>query len=75
MALKTIPHNPATFYTGLNELFHYVLYTAIFFYMSFQLYRHGDRSPVRIYPKDPHDATAWPEGLGELTNVSYILTK
>jgi lysosomal acid phosphatase len=43
--------------------------------MSFQLYRHGDRSPVRIYPKDPHDATAWPEGLGELTNVSYILTK
>ena len=46
-----------------------------FFYMSFQLYRHGDRSPVRIYPKDPHGATAWPEGLGELTNVSYILTK
>jgi hypothetical protein len=35
--------------------------------MSFQLYRHGDRSPVRIYPKDPHGATAWPEGLGELT--------
>lgn len=41
------------------------------------LYRHGDRSPVRIYPKDPHDVTAWPEGLGELTNIGkeqeYVL--
>lgn len=41
------------------------------------LYRHGDRSPVRIYPKDPHGATAWPEGLGELTNIGkeqeYVL--
>lgn len=31
------------------------------------LYRHGDRSPVVIFPKDPNQADKWPQGLGWLT--------
>ncbi|PVD30980.1 hypothetical protein C0Q70_10256 [Pomacea canaliculata] len=33
------------------------------------LYRHGDRSPVSIYPKDPYQADVWPQGLGWLTEI------
>ncbi|GFO25792.1 lysosomal acid phosphatase [Plakobranchus ocellatus] len=34
------------------------------------LYRHGDRSPVKIYPKDIHqEYNTWPDGLGWLTNL------
>lgn len=33
------------------------------------LYRHGDRSPVVIYPTDPNQADKWPQGLGWLTKI------
>ncbi|GLH03939.1 Uncharacterized protein GBIM_09752 [Gryllus bimaculatus] len=32
------------------------------------IFRHGDRTPSDIYPTDPHQEDAWPEGLGALTN-------
>ncbi|BFY98829.1 hypothetical protein BsWGS_01869 [Bradybaena similaris] len=34
------------------------------------LYRHGDRSPMLVYPTDINQpAVAWPDGLGWLTNI------
>ncbi|RUS79984.1 hypothetical protein EGW08_012249, partial [Elysia chlorotica] len=33
------------------------------------VYRHGDRSPVGIYPKDINGEDKWPMGLGWLTNI------
>lgn len=33
------------------------------------IYRHGDRGPMSVYPRDPHQADAWPEGLGQLTKL------
>lgn len=43
-------------------------------FLSLKLYRHGDRSPVAVYPKDPNTELSWPMGLGQLTNVSLQLT-
>ncbi|VBB28880.1 unnamed protein product [Acanthocheilonema viteae] len=36
---------------------------------GFQLWRHGDRSPLAIYPNDPHKESIWPNGIGELTEI------
>ncbi|ESO82072.1 hypothetical protein LOTGIDRAFT_170346, partial [Lottia gigantea] len=38
-------------------------------FVFFQLFRHGDRSPIDIYPKDKFKTDQWPMGLGELTKL------
>lgn len=35
------------------------------------MYRHGDRNPTMQNPGDKYDISYWPEGWGELTNVSH----
>ena len=37
-----------------------------------QIWRHGDRSPIYIYPNDPNKESAWPNGFGELTTVQSL---
>ncbi|KAL4222131.1 hypothetical protein ACF0H5_018171 [Mactra antiquata] len=33
------------------------------------VYRHGDRSPIVIYPTDPNGIDNWPQGLGWLSKI------
>lgn len=43
--------------------------------LCLKIFRHGDRTPVDPYPNDPwKDRIYWPEGYGQLTNVSFICT-
>ncbi|XP_055384870.1 lysosomal acid phosphatase [Condylostylus longicornis] len=36
------------------------------------LFRHGDRTPTELYPKDPHSSYEWPGGLGALTQKGSL---
>ena len=40
---------------------------------QWQLYRHGDRSAVSTFPNDPYPESMWPQGYGELTEVSHCV--
>ena len=43
--------------------------------LSSQLYRHGDRSPVKAYPTDPYQDSSWPQGFGQLSQVHITSLK
>lgn len=36
--------------------------------------RHGARAPIATFPTDPYDVTFWPNGWGQLTDVSTKVT-
>lgn len=43
--------------------------------LIFQLYRHGDRTPVSPYKNDPYrNESCWPVPYGQLTNVRKAIT-
>ncbi|KAM4688400.1 prostatic acid phosphatase [Discoglossus pictus] len=33
------------------------------------IFRHGDRSPTRTYPKDIYQESSWPDGFGQLSKI------
>lgn len=42
---------------------------------ALQLFRHGDRSPIRAYPTDPYQEKDWPQGFGQLSQVVTMIER
>uniref|UniRef100_A0A8D0BMF9 acid phosphatase n=1 Tax=Salvator merianae TaxID=96440 RepID=A0A8D0BMF9_SALMN len=38
-------------------------------YTGMRIYRHGDRSPIEIYPNSLHNESDWPQGFGQLSTI------
>ncbi|KAG0418225.1 hypothetical protein HPB47_005032 [Ixodes persulcatus] len=36
------------------------------------VYRHGDRTPIATFKKDPHQIPTWKEGPGQLTKLGCM---
>ena len=36
-----------------------------------QIFRHGDRSPVNVFPTEPNKENTWPQGFGQLSVVRF----
>lgn len=41
-------------------------------YVFLQLFRHGDRTPLKTYSSDPYKNYSWPGGWGALTTVKSM---
>uniref|UniRef100_A0A8D0BTT1 acid phosphatase n=1 Tax=Salvator merianae TaxID=96440 RepID=A0A8D0BTT1_SALMN len=40
-----------------------------FIFLIKSIYRHGDRSPIEIYPNSLHNESDWPQGFGQLSTI------
>ncbi|KAJ6667197.1 hypothetical protein lerEdw1_017175 [Lerista edwardsae] len=50
-----------------NDFLPNLIFTFLSQWNGKKLYRHGDRSPVKAYPRDPYQESAWPQGFGQLS--------
>ena len=57
----------SSIYTVMHLLF--MISIPLKFVLLYQVFRHGDRSPVGTYPTDKYTESDWPQGYGQLSLV------